>query len=124
MINTFPIWIIAIDYILAILMIILCLKFISNLFLMEKSNMAFFRYITKLFEAVLIVTKKIIPGFIVQPIIPLYLAWLVFMIRLYVLPLCLGYSYLGKFAFIFERDIATQIKSVILAIALNLNYGI
>ncbi len=124
MINTFPIWIIAIDYILAILMIILCLKFISNLFLMEKSNMAFFRYITKLFEAVLIVTKKIIPGFIVQPIIPLYLAWLVFMIRLYVLPLCLGYSYLGKFAFIFERDMATQIKSVILAIALNLNYGI
>ena len=124
MINTFPIWIIAIDYILAILMIILSLKFISNLFLMEKSNIAFFRYITKLFETVLTVTNKIIPGFIVQPIIPLYLAWLVFMIRLYVLPLCLGYSYLGKFAFIFEKDITTQIKSVVLAIALNLNYGI
>ena len=122
--NTFPIWIIAIDYILAILMIILCLKFISNLFLIEKSNLAFFRYINKFFEAILVFTNKIIPSFIVQPIIPLYLAWLVFMIRLYVLPLCIGYTYLGKFAFIFERDITTQIKSVILAIALKLNYGI
>ena len=42
MINTFPIWIIAIDYILAILMIILCLEIYFKSVFDGKSNMAFF----------------------------------------------------------------------------------
>ena len=46
------------------------------------------------------------------------------MIRIYFLPLLLGYSYIGKFAFVFEKDIITQVKSIILSIAINLNYGI
>ena len=124
MINNFPIWLTAIDYILAILMIILCIKFVLNLFLSERSNLGISRFVSRLVNPILNITDKITPDFVVQPIIPLYVAWVILMIRLYLLPLILGYSYLGKFALIFEKDLISQIKSILLTIALNLNYGI
>ena len=123
MINNFPIWLVALDYFLACLMVILLINFILNLFLSEASNFLY-RFITKLANPIINITNKITPSFIVQPLIPMYIAWLIFMIRIYFLPLFLGYSYIGKFAFVFEKDIITQVKSIILNIAINLNYGI
>ena len=124
MINNFPIWLVTLDYFLACLMVILLIKFILNLFLNEASNFILYRFITKLTNPIINITNKITPSFIVQPLIPIYIAWLIFMIRIYFLPLFLGYSYIGKFAFVFEKDIITQVKSIILNIAINLNYGI
>ena len=123
MINNFPIWLVALDYFLACLMVILLINFILNLFLSETSNFILYRFITKLVNPIINITNKITPSFIVQPLIPIYIAWLIFMIRIYFLPLLLGYSYLGKFAFVFEKDIITQVKSIFLNIAINLNYG-
>ncbi len=124
MAQSFPIWLTAVDYFLACLMIVLLVKFILNLFFSEVSNFKFLRLINRIIQPIFNFTNKITPNFIVQPIIPLYVAWLIFMIRLYLLPLILGYSYLGKFAFTFEKDISAQIKSILLDIAINLNYGI
>ena len=124
MINNFPIWLVALDYFLACLMVILLINFILNLFLSEASNFVLYRFITKLSNPIINFTNKITPSFIVQPLIPMYIAWLIFMIRIYFLPLLLGYSYIGKFAFVFEKEIITQVKSIILNIAINLNYGI
>ena len=124
MINNFPIWLIALDYFLACLMVILLINFILNLFLSEASNFILYRFITKINNPIINITNKITPGFIVQPLIPIYISWLIFMIRLYLLPLFLGYSYLGKFAFIFEKDLIFQVKSIFLNIAIYLNYGI
>ena len=124
MINNFPIWLIALDYFLACLMVILLINFILNLFLSGASNFILYRFITKLVNPIMNITNKITPNFIVQPLIPIYIAWLIFMIRIYFLPLFLGYSYLGKFAFTFEKDLITQVKSIFLNIAINLNYGI
>ena len=124
MIDNIPIWLIALDYFLACLMVILLVNFILNLFLSEASNFILYRFITKLANPIINITNKITPSFIVQPLIPMYIAWLIFMIRIYFLPLLLGYSYIGKFAFVFEKDIITQVKSIILNIAINLNYGI
>ena len=123
MINNFPIWLIVLDYFLACLMIILLINFILNLFLSEASNFVLYRFITKLANPIINITNKITPSFIVQPLIPIYIAWLIFMIRIYLLPLFLGYSYMGKFAFIFEKDLITRVKSIFLNIAINLNYG-
>ena len=123
MINNFPIWLIAIDYFLACLMIILLINFILNLFLSEVSNFFLYRFITKLAHPIINITNKITPSFIVKPLIPVYIAWLIFMIRIYLLPLFLGYSYIGKFAFTFEKDLITQVKSIFIDIAINLNYG-
>ena len=124
MINNFPIWLIALDYFLACLMIVLLINFILNLFLSEVSNFVLYRFITKLTHPIINITNKITPSFIVQPLIPIYIAWLIFMIRIYLLPLFLGYSYMGKFAFIFEKNLINQVKSIFLNIAINLNYGI
>ena len=121
---SFPIWIIIIDYILALIMAILVFKFLLNLFIDEGSNLGFFKFFTKITSPIINITFKATPNFIVQPLIPLYIAWLFFMIRIYFLPLLLGYSYIGKFAFIFEKQIIEQIKSIILNMALYLNYGI
>ena len=124
MINNFPIWLIALDYFLACLMVILLINFILNLFLNEASNFVLYRLIKKINNPIINITNKITPGFIVQPLIPIYIAWIIFMIRLYLLPLFLGYSYLGKFAFTFEKDLINQVKSIFLNVAINLNYGI
>ena len=124
MINNFPIWLVALDYFLACLMVILLTNFILNLFLSEASNFVLYRFITKLANPIINVTNRITPSFIVQPLIPIYIAWLILMIRIYLLPLFLGYSYIGKFAFVFEKDIISQVKSIFLSIAINLNYGI
>ena len=123
MINDFPIWLIALDYFLACLMIILLVNFTLNLFFSEASNFVLYRFITKLAKPIINITNKITPSFIVQPLIPIYMAWLIFMIRIYLLPLFLGYSYLGKFAFVFEKDLISGVKSIFLNIAINLNYG-
>ena len=121
---SFPIWLIIIDYILALIMAILILKFVLNLFINEESTFSFYKFFTKITSPILNSTQRITPKFIVQPLIPLYVAWLFFMIRIYFLPLLLGYSYIGTFAFVFEKQIIEQIKSIILNIALYLNYGI
>ena len=123
MINNFPIWVVALDYFLACLMIILLTKFILNLFFSEVINFVLYRFINKLAHPIINITNKITPNFIVQPLIPIYVAWLIFMLRVYLLPLFLGYSYMGKFSFIFEKDLITQVKSIFLNIAINLNYG-
>ena len=123
MINNFPIWLVALDYFLACLMVILLINFILNLFLSEASSFILYRFITKLTNPIINITNKITPNFIVQPLIPIYIAWLIFMIRIYLLPLFLGYSYMGKFAFVFEKDLITKVKSIFLNIAINLNYG-
>ena len=122
--NIFPIWLIAFDYILAISMLILILKFTLNIFVNEGSSLYIFRFFTKLTKPILNMSKKITPQFIVNPIIPLYLAWLIFMIRIYILPLLIGYSSTGKFAFIFEKDLINFLNTTLLKIALYLNYGI
>ena len=124
MTNSFPIWLVVIDYIFALIMVILILKFVLNLFINEGSNLSFFQFFTKLTSPILNLTLKITPNFIVQPIIPLYIAWIIFMIRIYFLPLILGHSYIGIFAFIFEKQMISHIKSIILSMALYLNYGL
>ena len=120
----FPIWLIVIDYIFAIIMTILVLKFVLNLFISEESSLVFFKFFTKITSPIINTTSRIIPNFIVPPLVPLYIAWIIFMIRIYILPLLLDYSYIGKFAFIFEKQIIEKIKSIIMNIALYLNYGI
>ena len=123
MINNFPIWLVALDYFLACLMVILLINFILNLFLSEASNFVLYRFITKLANPIINISNIITPSFIVQPLIPIYIAWLILMIRIYLLPLFLGYSYVGEFAFVFEKDFISQVKSIFLNIAINLNYG-
>ena len=124
MMNTFPIWLIIIDFIFGFIMIILSLKFILNLFINEDSKLSIFLFFNKLTSPIVNATSKITPNFIVAPLKPLYLAWIILMIRLYFLPILIGSSYLGTFAFVFEKNIISIINDITLNLALYLNYGI
>jgi len=124
MINTFPIWLVIIDYLFGFLMIILSLKFFLNLFINEDSKVSVFLFFTKVTSPIVNATSKITPNFIVIPLKPLYLAWIILMIRIYFLPMLIGYSYIGVFAFIFEKNLISAINNITLNIALYLNYGI
>ena len=117
MIIIFPIWLIAIDYLLGFLMAIFIIKFILNILLPEHSPFFILSLFKKITEPIIKLTNKLIPYFIVKPMIPLYISW-------YILPLLLGYSSIGHFSFIFEKDIISSINSTILNVALYLNYGI
>ena len=105
-------------------MLVLIIKFILNLFFTEESNFRIFRLFTKITEPILNSTSKITPNFVVKPIIPIYLAWILFMLRIYFLPLFIGYSAIGNLAFLFEKDIISLINTTILDMALYLNYGL
>ena len=122
--NIFPIWLIAVDYLFGFLMAILIIKFLLNIFLPEENTFYINSLFKKITEPILKITIKLVPYFIVKPIIPLYIAWLIFMIRIYILPLLLGYSSIGNFAFIFEKDVISKLNSTILNIALYLNFGL
>ena len=82
----------------------LAYKFVLNIFTNEVSNSIVFRFFNKLTKPIINLSIKLTPEFIVKPIVPLYLAWLVLMVRIYLLPLLVGHTYLGKFAFLFEKD--------------------
>ena len=124
MIIIFPIWLVAIDYLFGFLMSIFIIKFILNILLPEESTFFIINLFKKITEPIIKFSNKLIPYFIVKPIIPLYIAWLIFMIRIYILPLLLGYSSIGHFSFVFEKDIISTLNSTVLNIALYLNYGL
>ena len=124
MIIYFPIWLVIIDYLFGFLMIILIIKFLLNIFLSEENNFYIHKLFKKITEPIIKSTDRFTPYFIVKPIIPLYIAWLIFMIRIYILPLILGYSAIGNFAFVFEKHIISKLNTTILDIALYLNFGI
>ena len=124
MIIIFPIWLIAIDYLFGFLMSIFIIKFILNILLPEESTFFIINLFKKITEPIIKFSNKLIPYFIVKPIIPLYIAWLIFMIRIYILPLLLGYSSIGHFSFVFEKDIISTLNSTVLNLALYLNYGL
>ena len=105
-------------------MLVLIIKFILNLFITEGSHFRIFRFFTRITEPFINSTSRITPNFVVKPIIPIYLAWLLFMLRFYFLPLFIGYSAIGNMAFLFEKDIISLINTTILEMALYLNYGI
>ena len=124
MIIIIPIWLIATDYLFGFLMSIFIIKFILNILLPEESAFFILNLFKIITEPIINFSNKLIPYFIVKPIIPLYLAWLIFMIRIYILPLLSGHSSIGQFSVVFEKDIISTLNSTILNVALYLNYGL
>ena len=57
-------------------------------------------------EPLLRLFKPITPGFLLDAIVPLYVAWFIFMFRFYVMPWLLGYSVLGMLSFPLESEIS------------------
>ena len=98
-----------VDYILGVIMWTLIGRVAMNFFQKEDSQFFFMRVFVKFTNPLLAVFKPITPSFIIQPLIPLYVAWFFFMIRFYLMPYVLGYSVMGMLSFPLESEISAQI---------------
>ena len=91
-----------IDYILGVIMWTLIGRVAMNIFQREDSQFFFMKVFVKFTNPLLRLFKPITPSFIIQPIVPLYVAWFFFMIRFYFMPWVLGYSVMGMLSFPLE----------------------
>ena len=113
-----PIWVYILDYILGIVMYTLIGRAAMNIFQREDSNFFFMRAFVKFTNPLLRIFRPVTPSFIIQPLIPLYVAWFFFMIRFYLMPWVLGYSVMGMLSFPLESEISRQIYQFLI----NLNF--
>ena len=98
-----------IDYILGIIMWTLIGRVAMNIFQREDSEFFFMRVFVKFTNPLIRLFRIVTPSFIIQPLVPLYVAWFFFMIRFYLMPWILGYSVMGMLSFPLESEISRQI---------------
>ena len=104
--GAFPIWVIVLDYVLGAIMWTLIGRAAMNLFLPIDSQFFFMKAFVKLTEPLIRLFRPITPGFLAEPLVPLYVAWFFFMFRFYAMPWLLGYSVMGMLSFPLESDVA------------------
>ena len=80
-----------------------------NLFQKEDSEFFFMKVFVKFTNPVLNLFKFITPSFLIRPFVPLYVAWFIFMIRFYLMPILLGLGEMGMLSFPLDSEIARQI---------------
>lgn len=104
-----PFWVIAVDYVLGVVMWTLIGRSAMGLFLPEDSSFFFMRFFVRATNPLIAAFRPITPGFLVEPLVPLFVAWFFFMIRFYLMPWLLGYSVMGMLSFPLESDIARML---------------
>ncbi len=117
MIEGLPIWILAIDYVLGVVMWTLIGRFAMGIFLPEDSSFFFMRFFVRSTNPLLKLFGPVTPGFLVPPMVPLFVAWFFYMIRFYLMPWLLGYSVMGMLSFPLESEFAHSIAKFIGSIA-------
>ena len=101
-----------IDYIMGVIMWTLIGRVAMNIFQKEDSDFFFMKVFVRLTNPILDIFSFITPSFLVRAIIPLYIAWFIFMIRFYLMPILLGYGEMGMLSFPLESEIAIQIYQI------------
>ena len=105
-------FILTIDYILGVVIWTLIGKVAMNIFQRENSEFFFMKVFVKVTNPLIRLFKPITPSFIIEPLVPLYVAWFFYMIRFYLMPYLLGYSVMGMLSFPLESEIAAEIYRI------------
>ena len=105
-ISIHPLWVLVVDYVLGVIMWTLIGRAAMGIFLREDSDFFFMRFFVKATDPILRLFRPITPGFLIDPLVPVFVAWFFFMIRFYFMPWLLGYSVMGMLSFPLESDIA------------------
>ena len=105
-------FILIIDYILGVIMWTLIGRVAMNIFQRENSEFFFMKAFVKLTSPLIRLFKPITPSFIIDPLVPLYVAWFFYMVRFYLMPYLLGYSVMGMLSFPLESEIASEIYRI------------
>ena len=83
-----------------------------NIFQKEDSNFFFMKVFVQLTNPFIKMFDKVTPSFLINPLVPLYVAWLFYMFRFYVMPYLLGYSVMGMLSFPLESEIARSLSNL------------
>jgi len=110
--DPFPLWVIAADYLLGVVMWTLIGRFAMGIFLPENSSFFFMRIFVKVTDPLIKAFGPITPEFLIQPMRPVYVAWFFFMIRFYLMPWLLGYSVMGMLSFPLESEVSQGLKQI------------
>jgi uncharacterized protein YggT (Ycf19 family) len=108
-----PLWALAFDYLLGMVMWTLIGRFGMRLFLPEDSSFFFMRFFVRATNPLIKLFRPITPEFLVQPLVPLYVAWFFYMVRFYLMPWLLGYSVMGMLSFPLESEIGRGVAHVV-----------
>jgi uncharacterized protein YggT (Ycf19 family) len=111
--EAFPLWVLVLDYLMGVVMWTLIGRFGMSIFLPETSQFFFMRFFVRATDPLLKLFRPVTPGFLIRPLVPLYVAWFFFMIRFYLMPWLLGYSVMGMLSFPLESDFAQGVAQLI-----------
>jgi len=112
-IADFPLWILAVDYILGMIMWTLVGRSAMNIFLPVDSDFFFMKIFVRMTNPVLRVFSPITPAFLLDIMVPLFVAWFFYMFRFYLMPWLMGYSVMGMLSFPLESEIARAIYNLV-----------
>jgi len=104
-----PLGVMLLDYVLGAAMWTLIGRFGMSIFLPDNSSFFFMRIFVRASDPMIRLFKPVTPQFLVERLIPLYVAWFIFMFRFYLMPLMLGYSVMGMLSFPLEGEMAKVI---------------
>ena len=104
-----PFYVYVIDYILGVVMYTLIGRSAMNIFQKGDSEFFFMKAFVKLTNPILDLFKFMTPSFLIRAVVPLYIAWFIFMIRFYLLPVMLGYGEMGMWSFPLDSEISRLI---------------
>jgi len=84
-------------------------RFGMSLFVSEQSDFFFMKAFVKMTDPLIRAMRRLTPGFLVDRLRPLYVAWFIFMVRFYIMPVLLGYDVMGMLSFPLESELAVVI---------------
>ena len=113
MIEGIPIWVLVLDYLLGMVMWTLIGRFAMGIFLPEDSSFFFMRFFVRSTDPLLKLFAPITPGFLIKPMVPLFVAWFFYIIRFYLMPWLMGYSVMGMLSFPLESEFAQGVANII-----------
>jgi uncharacterized protein YggT (Ycf19 family) len=111
--DTLPLWVLTLDYTLGTIMWTLIGRVAMNIFLPLDSNFFFMKFFVRVTDPVLRFFKPVTPRFLLEPLVPLFVAWFFFMLRFYLMPWLLGYSVMGMLSFPLEGEIAAALYKLL-----------
>ena len=110
--DSFSVWIVAVDYALGVVMWTLIGRAAMSIFLAEDSDFFFMKVFVKSTDPVIRFFAPVTPGFLIKQLVPLFVAWFFYMVRFYLMPWLLGYSVMGMLSFPLEGEVARMLYSL------------
>lgn len=108
--HIYPTYILIIDYLLGVVMWTLLGRAVLDVFVGPESTMVIAKVFRQITQPAIRLFSKITPAFLVQSLIPVYVAWWLFMVRFYILPLLFVGEVVGVLSFPLESTIGKMFQ--------------